>query len=422
MSELKLEFAPIAMPAKGVLILFCEEGLKFGAATQKLLKPTGNLIARAAEADRFKGKNGAALDIVAPPGLHVSRLVVVGAGKAADLKSQGYVKLGGAAMGKAPGREEHVTIVADLPGGMKPDRAADMALGVRLRAYSFDRYKTKRKEGEEPAETGERQDRGVLGRAGAEGIRVAGGRGGRRRAGPRPGERTRQRALSGGIRPPRQPPRKARGRRRDLRRRRDDQARNERAARRRPGLGARQPHGDHALERRQARRQADRVHRQGRLLRYRRRLDQAGVRHGGHEGRHGGRGLRRRPDARARGAQGQGQRGRCHRARRERGRRQGAAPRRHRQDHVGTDDRDHQHRRRGPARAGRRAALRQQALQAEVHARSGDADRRDHRRARAGICRAVLQRRQAGRSGWSRPARRPASGSGRCRSGRNTTR
>ncbi len=149
-AELTLEFAPIALPAKGVLILFCEEGLKFGAATQKLLKPTGDLIERAAAADRFKGKNGAALDIVAPPGLQVSRLLVVGAGKAGDLKSQGFVKLGGAAMGKVPSREEDVTIVADLPGGMKPDRAADLALGVRLRAYSFDRYKTKRKEGEEP--------------------------------------------------------------------------------------------------------------------------------------------------------------------------------------------------------------------------------------------------------------------------------
>ena len=27
---LKLQFAPIATPAKGVLVLFCEEGLKFG--------------------------------------------------------------------------------------------------------------------------------------------------------------------------------------------------------------------------------------------------------------------------------------------------------------------------------------------------------------------------------------------------------
>ncbi len=148
--ELKLEFAPFAVPSKGVLVMFCEEGVKFGAATEKLLKPTGDLVARAAAADRFKGKNGSALELVAPSGLGVSRLIVVGVGKADDLKSQSYVKLGGVAMGKVPRAETQATIVADLPGGLKPDRAADVALGVRLRAYAFDRYKTKRKEGEEP--------------------------------------------------------------------------------------------------------------------------------------------------------------------------------------------------------------------------------------------------------------------------------
>src|SRR5262249_7269027 len=42
--------------------------------------------------------------------------------------------------------------IADLPGGaMRPERAADLALGAQLRAYVFDRYKTKRKEEEEKA-------------------------------------------------------------------------------------------------------------------------------------------------------------------------------------------------------------------------------------------------------------------------------
>ncbi len=54
--------------------------------------------------------------------------------------------------------------------------------------------------------------------------------------------------------------------------------------------------------------QARRLHRQGRGVRFRRHLDQARRRHGGHEGRHGGRRLRRRPDARAGEPQGQGQR------------------------------------------------------------------------------------------------------------------
>src|SRR5207247_1033606 len=97
--RLKLEFAPFATPAKGVLVLFCEEGVKFGPAARRALAPTGDLVMRAAAADRFKGKSGSALDLVAPPGLDVSRLVVIGVGKARDLKAQDFVKLGGRPMG-----------------------------------------------------------------------------------------------------------------------------------------------------------------------------------------------------------------------------------------------------------------------------------------------------------------------------------
>ena len=114
---LKLGFAPFAAPTKGVLIVFCEEGLKFGSAARKVLEATGDLVNRAADADRFKGKSGSALDLVAPAGLDVSRLVVVGVGKARDFKAQDFVKLGGIAMGKIPAAASEATIIADLPGG-----------------------------------------------------------------------------------------------------------------------------------------------------------------------------------------------------------------------------------------------------------------------------------------------------------------
>jgi len=38
---LKLGFAPFAAPTKGVLIVFCEEGLKFGAAARKAVRTKG---------------------------------------------------------------------------------------------------------------------------------------------------------------------------------------------------------------------------------------------------------------------------------------------------------------------------------------------------------------------------------------------
>jgi leucyl aminopeptidase len=149
---LQLKFAPFGTPPKGVLIVFCEQGLKFGAATRKALEPTGELVTRAAASERFRGKNGSALDILAPAGLDLARLVVIGAGKVANLKTEDFVKLGGVAMGKISPAATDAQIIADLPGGaFRPERAADLALGVRLRAYSFDRYKTKRKEDEEPA-------------------------------------------------------------------------------------------------------------------------------------------------------------------------------------------------------------------------------------------------------------------------------
>src|SRR5258708_30309439 len=116
--RLKLEFTPFATPAKGVLVLFCEEGVKFGPAARRALAPTGDLVMRAAAADRFKGKSGSALDLVAPPGLDVSRLVVIGVGKARDLKAQDFVKLGGGALGPIP-----ATAPAATPLGRLPRRA-----------------------------------------------------------------------------------------------------------------------------------------------------------------------------------------------------------------------------------------------------------------------------------------------------------
>src|SRR5213075_18591 len=99
-AALKLEFVPFSDRLAGVLIVFCDEGLKFGATARRVLAPTGELVSKVAANEQFKGKNGSTLDILAPAGLEVGRLVVVGVGKGRDLKGSDYVKLGGIAMGK----------------------------------------------------------------------------------------------------------------------------------------------------------------------------------------------------------------------------------------------------------------------------------------------------------------------------------
>jgi leucyl aminopeptidase len=146
----KLGFGPIAVPAGGVLVVFADDSLRLGSKTRAILGSAADLVARAAKAERFAGKGGSALDIVAPAGLNVTRLVVIGTGKAAERKPQDLVKLGGVAMGRIPASATDAMVVLELADGvLKADGAADVALGVTLRGYSFDRYKTKRKEGDE---------------------------------------------------------------------------------------------------------------------------------------------------------------------------------------------------------------------------------------------------------------------------------
>ena len=349
--------------------------------------------------------------------------LVVGVAPGKDGKPIDFVNLGGFVFGKL-GAAKKVAVAFVAPEGeWDAGSAAEFALGLRLRAYRFDKYKTKKDNGDEaddaaPAVTIESDVR----RRRARRRRAAdGGRRGRRTR-PHPRQRAAQRALSRILRRARGGAEGARRRSRDSRREGDEQARHGRAARRRPGLEARQPPRRHALARRpSAQGQAGRLRRQGRLLRFRRHFDQARRRHGGHEGRHGRRGLRRRADARARRAQGQGRRGRRDRPGREHAGRRRHPAGRHLDLDVRPDDRDHQHRRGGAAGARRRAELRAREVQAALHDRSRDADRRDHRRARPGARRAVLQRRRACRAPQRRRRRRPARRSGACRSGRPTT-
>ena len=52
-ATLSLDFLPFSARPKGVLIVFCDDGLKFGASARAVLEPTGDLVKRAAEAEGF---------------------------------------------------------------------------------------------------------------------------------------------------------------------------------------------------------------------------------------------------------------------------------------------------------------------------------------------------------------------------------
>ena len=146
----KVGFVPLSATPRGILVAFCDDALKFGPATRKALGKAVEVVKRAAETSQFKGKSGSILDILEPEGIKVQRLIVMGAGKVSDLKQKDFLKFGGALAGKLNSGSGAVTVMAELPeGAMQPDQAAMVSTGMRLRAYRFDRYKTKKKDGED---------------------------------------------------------------------------------------------------------------------------------------------------------------------------------------------------------------------------------------------------------------------------------
>ncbi len=138
-----------------VRIHFAKPSRKFAATVIALVGPDLALgpqakglglhaqITRAAAAAGFSGKAKAILDLLAPAGADFDRLVLVGTGAPVEIGEKDWVDLGGAAAG-ALGKAKVATVLFERPDGGEAGKAAaaDFALGMRLRAYAFDNYKT----------------------------------------------------------------------------------------------------------------------------------------------------------------------------------------------------------------------------------------------------------------------------------------
>ena len=152
----KIDFDALALPDGGDLVVCVGDDLQPGETAKELLGEAGDAIAKAAAAERFKGKYKSILTIPAPAGLAADRLIVVGLGGGKERKAFDWVTLGAAIAGKIVGRE--ATLLADFPGLAADDDAiGDFVLGARLRAYRFDQYKTKKKK---KGEDDEKQEKG----------------------------------------------------------------------------------------------------------------------------------------------------------------------------------------------------------------------------------------------------------------------
>jgi leucyl aminopeptidase len=152
---MKIVFAAPSQPKSGTIVVSVLEKRTLSPTGEALDKQSGGALTRAMAASRFTGRKDEVLGVLAPPQLAVGRVLLIGVGKAEALDRAALHALGGNIVAQLNSAGESEAWVAlDKLDGMKPKpgaAAADLAFGARLRAYRFDKYRTKEKPEQKPS-------------------------------------------------------------------------------------------------------------------------------------------------------------------------------------------------------------------------------------------------------------------------------
>ncbi|MBL4907269.1 MAG: leucyl aminopeptidase, partial [Sneathiella sp.] len=152
---MKFAFSEITLPKRGSLAVPLYANNSFSPTAKEVDEHTGGVLSRALETSRFKGKKGDLLEILAPHGLDVSRVILFGMGDKDEVSQIDLENLGGKLVRKlnAAGAR-NVTVILDGLGdsGVKDsDAAARVAFGAKLSDFRFNRYKTDEDPSAEPS-------------------------------------------------------------------------------------------------------------------------------------------------------------------------------------------------------------------------------------------------------------------------------
>ena len=142
MPAIEIEFVEPAAPEGNTAVLLVGSDRETGPS-RALLDPEDGLDA-VFDAETFEGAPSRHLWALAVPGASASRILVMGIGSSESFEGWDWLKLGGAILGKLGSAKgtDPVTVYLDADG-MNAEAAAQLALGMKLRSYTFDRYKTR---------------------------------------------------------------------------------------------------------------------------------------------------------------------------------------------------------------------------------------------------------------------------------------
>ncbi len=152
---MKISFAAPSLPRSGALVIGALDGGVLDATAARVDEATGGAVSRAIESSRFTGKANQTLMLVAPAGIAASRVMVLGLGAADRIDAKAAQTAGGTIVSAlAKSGAESAAVSLEDPAASVMDTgafAANLGYGAVLRAYRFDKYRTREKPEDKPS-------------------------------------------------------------------------------------------------------------------------------------------------------------------------------------------------------------------------------------------------------------------------------
>jgi leucyl aminopeptidase len=149
-----ISFQAPTLEGSGAIAVGISEGNVLAGLAERADKVTGGAIRRALSVSRFSGKAGQILELMSPAGLNASRILLAGLGKPEKFDAPAAERLAATVVGRLfTSGEKAVTFLVEAPKDAKitgSALAARLAMGARLRSYTFNTYRTKQRDEHEP--------------------------------------------------------------------------------------------------------------------------------------------------------------------------------------------------------------------------------------------------------------------------------
>ena len=150
---MKITFAGPGLPDDGSLVVFASVGRGLSPTAKRLDAKTKGVLTKAIATSRFASKKAQVLNLIAPRGTKLDRIVLIGLGKPGALDELSLAQIG-AKIYVELAHAKAATVVVDAieKASRSPaEMAAEIGNGIRLHSYRFDKYRTKLAKEDKPA-------------------------------------------------------------------------------------------------------------------------------------------------------------------------------------------------------------------------------------------------------------------------------